>query len=135
MPISQKQAEDHARAYTEAWCAHDSAAVALLYSIDSAGITINEGEPWVGREGVAEMARGFLATFPDLVLRMDYFHCSGTHAVYHWTLEGHNTGPGGSGNHVKTPGWEYWRYSDDRLVAESLGHGDAGDYSRQINGD
>ncbi|MGB5329859.1 MAG: nuclear transport factor 2 family protein [Gammaproteobacteria bacterium] len=134
MTISRREASQHATAYTNAWCEHDAEAVALLYSNDSAGIIINDGEPWVGRAGVAEMARGFMAAFPDMVLFMDYFHSSGTHAVYHWTLEGHNTGAGGTGNFVRTPGWEYWRYSDDGLVAASLGHFDAEDYARQING-
>jgi len=134
MPISHQQASQHAAAYTKAWCVHDAEAVASLYASDSAGIIINDGEPWVGQAGVAEMARGFIAAFPDMVLYMDYFHPSGTHAVYHWTLEGHNTGAAGTGNFVRIPGWEYWRYSDDGLVAASLGHFDAEDYARQING-
>ena len=80
------------------------------------------------------MARGFIATFPDMVLYMDYFHSSGRYAVYHWTLEGHNTGADGTGRFVRIPGWEYWRYSDDGLVAASLGHYDSADYERQLNG-
>lgn len=134
MSISHQQAVEHAIAYTRAWCEHDAEAVASHYSSDSEGITINDGEPWVGRAGVAEMARGFIAAFPDMVLYMDYFHSSGTHGVYHWTLEGHNTGDDGTGNFVRIPWWEYWRYSDDGLVAASLGHFDAEDYARQLNG-
>ena len=134
MSLSYQQAVEHAIAYTRAWCEHDAEAVASHYSSDSEGITINDGEPWVGRAGVAEMARGFIAAFPDMVLYMDYFHSSGTYAVYHWTLEGHNTGADGTGRFVRTPGWEYWRYSDDGLVAASLGHYDAADYTRQLNG-
>ena len=104
MPISHQQASQHAVAYTKAWCEHDTEAVASMYSSDSAGIIINDGEPWVGRAGVAEMARGFIATFPDMILYMDSFHSSGTHSVYHWTLEGHNTGAGGTGNFVRIRG-------------------------------
>lgn len=134
MSISHQQAVEHAIAYTRAWCEHDAEAVASYYSSDSEGITINDGEPWVGRAGVAEMARGFIAAFPDMVLYMDYFHTSCTYAVYHWTLEVHNTGADGTGRFVRIPGWEYWRYSDDGLVAASLGHYDAADYARQLNG-
>ena len=134
MSISYPQAKQHASVYTKAWCDHDAEAVASLYSSDSAGIIINDGEPWVGRAGVAEMARGFIAAFPDMALYMDYFHSSGTHAAYHWTLEGHNNGADGTGKFVRIRGWEYWRYSDDGLVAASLGHFDAEDYARQING-
>ena len=57
-----------------------------------------------------------------------------THAIFRWTLEGHNTGPEGSGNYVKLKGWEYWRYDNDGLIAESLGHFDNADFERQING-
>jgi len=133
MPISHQQASQHAAAYTKAWCEHDPEAVASMYSSDTAGIIINDGEPWVGRAGVEEMARGFISAFPDMLLYMDYLHSAGTHAVFHWTLEGHNTGAGGAGNFVRIPGWEYWRYSDEGLVAASLGHFDAEDYARQIN--
>ena len=60
--------------------------------------------------------------FPDIIVHMDDIRSSGTHAVYRWTLEGHNTGPEGTGNYVKIRGWEYWRYTEDGLIAESFGH-------------
>ena len=49
MSISHQQAVEHAVAYTKAWCEHNAEAVASLYSGDSEGIIINDGEPWVGR--------------------------------------------------------------------------------------
>ncbi len=80
------------------------------------------------------MAKAFYDEFPDLVVRMDDIRTSGTHAVYRWTLEGTHSGAGGTGNRVEVSGWEYWRYSDDGLVAESAGHFDAEDYQRQVEG-
>ena len=80
------------------------------------------------------MARGFMEAFPDIVVHMDDFRSSGTHAVYFWTLEGRNTGPEGAGNYVKASGWEYWRYTDSGLVAESLGRFDSEEYERQVMG-
>ena len=80
------------------------------------------------------MARGFMDSFPDIVVHMDDLRSSGTHAVYRWTLEGHNTGPDGTGNYVRVSGWEYWRYDGDGLVTESYGHFDADDYDRQLAG-
>ena len=32
---------------------------------------------------------------------MDDIRSSGTHAVYRWTLEGHNTGPEGTGSYAQ----------------------------------
>ena len=99
---------------------------------ESGRITINAGEPSEGRQAIAEMARGFFEAFPDLVVKMDAVRTSGTHAVYLWTLEGTNTGPGGTGNRVEVSGWEYWRLSSDGLVAESQGHFDAASYEQQL---
>ena len=133
MPVSQVSAEERAIAYTEAWNSHVPDAVASFYAEDGR-ITINDGEPSNRREQVAAMARGFIEAFPDIIIHMDDIRCSGTHAVYRWTLEGHNTGPEGTGNYVKVSGWEYWRYTEDGLIAESLGHFDAEEYEKQVNG-
>ena len=133
MPMSQREAEEFGKRYTEAWCSGDPDRVASFYAPEGR-ISINGGEPSVGRAGVAEMARGFFTGFPDLVVRMDMIRSSGTHCVFLWTLEGTNTGPEGTGNRVVASGWEYWRMSDDGLVAESKGHYDAADFERQVAG-
>ncbi len=134
MNISQADAEVRARGYTAAWCSQNPDAVAAFFAEDGR-ITVNDGEPCVGRAAIAEMARGFMRAFPDLVLRMDDIRSTGSHAVYRWTLEGHNTGPDGGGRHVQISGFEYWRYDAAGLVAESCGHFDVGDYERQLNGE
>lgn len=133
MPMSQAAAEEFGRKYTEAWCARDANAVASFYAADGR-IVINDGEASVGRAAVAEMATGFFDSFPDLIVRMDDIRTSGTHCVYRWTLEGTNSGAGGTGRRVEISGWEYWRMNDDGLVAESRGHFDAADYERQLAG-
>ena len=133
MPISQSDAEALGRRYTEAWCSHDPDAVASFYATDGQ-IVINDGEPSRGRSEVAEMARGFYEGFPDLVVRMDGIRTSGNYCIYLWTLEGTNSGPGGTGKRVELSGWEYWRLSDDGLVADSKGHFDAEDFERQLAG-
>ena len=133
MPISQSDAEALGRRYTEAWCSHDPDAVASFYATDGQ-IVINDGEPSRGRSEVAEMARGFYEGFPDLVVRMDGIRTSGNYCIYLWTLEGTNSGPGGTGKRVELSGWEYWRLSDDGVVADSKGHFDAEDFERQLAG-
>ena len=129
MRMTQEMAAD----YTKAWCSHDPNAVASFYA-ENGRIVINAGEPSQGREAIAAMAQAFYAEFPDLIVRMDDVRSSGTHAVFRWTLEGTNSGPGGTGNRVVISGWEYWRYSDDGLVADSAGHFDADEYQRQLEG-
>ena len=133
MKMTQHAAEKFAADYTMAWCSHDAAAVASFYAEDG-HIVINGGEPSEGREQIAAMAQSFYDQFPDLVLRMDDVRSSGTHAVYRWTLEGTNSGPGGTGERIIVSGWEYWRFSDSGSIAESFGHFDADDYERQLEG-
>lgn len=73
-----------------------------------------------------------MEAFPDLVVTMDGVSGEGAHAVYRWTLDGHNTGPGGTGRRVKISGYEEWTLGEDGLIGASLGHFDARSYEAQI---
>ena len=114
--------------------------VASFFSPDGS-LTINDGEPAVGRAAIAEAARSFMTAFPDMRVVMDELcesHPSkigqgGARKVeFHWTLTGTNTGPGGNGRSVRISGFEEWLLGDDGLISASLGHFDAADYARQI---
>jgi hypothetical protein len=131
--VSHEVAEKRAIAYAAAWCSHVPEDVASFFAAKGQ-IIINDGDPSVGTSGITSLAQGFIGAFPDIIVHMDDFRSSGTHAIFNWTLEGHNTGPEGTGNYVKVRGWEYWRYDIDGLIAESLGHFDNADFERQING-
>jgi len=72
--------------------------------------------------------------FPDMKVIMDELVVEGDRAVYHWTLIGTNTGPGGSGKRVHISGFEEWRIGGDGLIAESRGHFDSAEYQRQLEG-
>lgn len=119
-----------ARDYAIAWSSGDPNAVASFFAPDGQ-ITINRGEPIVGRAAVADMARGFYADFPDLEVRCDMLRWAGSHAIFVWTLEGHHSE---TGNHVVTRGWEEWELTEDNEVQSSLFWFDADDYQRQIDG-
>jgi len=119
--------------YTAAWRSQDPARVATFFA-PNGSLTINAGASSVGREAIAAAARGFMTAFPDLVVRMDSVRAVGSGAVYHWTLTGTNTGPGGSGRPVRISGYEEWTFGADGLVATSLGHYDEAVYQRQLAG-
>jgi len=127
----ESQLRDFASRYTAAWCSQDPAAVARFFSPD-ASLTINGGAPAVGREAIAGAAREFMRDFPDLRITMDRLVPQGERIEFHWTLDGHNTGPGGSGHHVRISGFEAWKIGQDGFIAESRGHFDAHEYQRQI---
>jgi nuclear transport factor 2 (NTF2) superfamily protein len=122
---------DFATCYTAAWCSQDPARVAAFFSAD-ASLTVNNGTPAVGRGEISELARSFMTTFPDLRIVMDDLSVHEECAVYHWTLIGTNTGPGGRGQRVQISGFEKWRMGTDGLIAASEGHFDSAEYQRQL---
>lgn len=124
---------DFATRYTAAWCSRDPDRVAAFFAPDGT-LAINGDAPFVGRAAVAGSARSFMTAFPDLRVRFDDLLEQDGRVIYRWTLEGTNTGPGGTGRRVRISGFESWRLGEDGLVAESLGHFDAAEYRRQVEG-
>jgi len=128
--ISATDMAARAAAYSKAWSSNDAGGVASFYATDGV-ISINGGEPLVGRAAIAEMAAGFYAEFPDLIVHLDEFRCAGENALFIWTLEGTHSE---TGNHVKVPGWEEWQLTEAGEVAVSRGRFDAAEYDRQVQG-
>jgi steroid delta-isomerase-like uncharacterized protein len=125
------QLRNLAERYTAAWCSQNAASVAAFYSADGS-LTINDGPPSVGRAAITEAAQGFMTSFPDLRVVMDDLTINNERPIYHWTLHGTNTGPGGTGKRVRISGVEHWRIAADGLIAESKGHFDSAEYQRQL---
>ena len=122
-----------AQRYTAAWCSQNAAAVAAFF-VSGGSLTINDGVPAVGRTAITAAAQEFMTAFPDLKVMMNNASVEDGGSIYRWTLEGHNTGPGGSGAFVRISGYEEWTIGDDGLILESQGHFDAADYQRQLRG-
>jgi predicted ester cyclase len=81
---------------------------------------------------IADVARGFMRDFPDMVVKFDRLRNTPTGTEFHWTFTGTNTGPGGTGKKVRISGYELWKIDNEGLIAESKGHFDAADYERQL---
>ena len=92
MPMDAAQLEEFRNRYTAAWCSQDAASVAVFFAEDRS-LTINDGEPSVGRAAITEVVQGFLTAFPDMVVTMGGVSLRRNPAVYGWTLTGTNTGP------------------------------------------
>ena len=133
MRLDSVELRKFAARYTAAWSRRDAASVAAFFS-SGGSLTINGGVPQVGRTAITEVAQSFMTAFPDMRLIMDELRGQADGADYHWTLIGTNTGPGGSGHRVRISGFESWRIGEDGLIARSLGHFDAADYQRQLEG-
>ena len=130
MSFTNESLAEFATKYTEAWNSKIPENVAACHVADSR-ITINRGEPSVGRKGLTAMAAGFHADVPDLVLKHDGVRSAGSHVVYLWTFTGHHAE---TGNPLNISGWEEWELNDDMKITSSLGWFDADDYQRQVEG-
>jgi hypothetical protein len=129
--MNSAQLKSFGARYTAAWCSQHAASVAAFFS-EAGSLQINNGAPSVGRTAITAAAQGFMTAFPDMIVTMDGVDLQGDRAVYRWTLTGTNTGPGGSGKAVRIGGYEEWRFGADGLIAESRGHFDEADYTRQL---
>ena len=127
MALDHEQVRQMAEAYTAAWNSGSPEAVAAFYAQDGQ-IVINRGKPWVGRQGIADMAAGFFADVPDLRLVCDTVRCAGNHVAYFWTFAGTHSGTKKS---LRVVGWEEWDLDENLKVTASRGWYDADDYARQ----
>jgi uncharacterized protein (TIGR02246 family) len=131
-PMDASKLRGFATKYTAAWCSQNPKRVASFFA-ENGSLKINEGNPSIGRTAITAAAQGFMTAFPDMVVTMETLSLDGDHAVYHWTLIGTNTGPGGTGRAVRISGYEEWTIGADGLITESLGHFDEAEYHRQLN--
>ena len=119
--------------YTDAWNSKVPEKMASFYAEDGI-LTVNNGNPSIGREQLAKTAQSYMEAFPDLELTMDSLTKKNGKYRYYWTFKGTNSGPNGTGNKVNFSGFEEWTMNDQGLVQESIGTYDAEEYERQLNG-
>lgn len=123
--------DDFGKRYATAWCSQNPESVAAFF-VEHGSLSVNDGAPAVGRAAIAEVARGFMTAFPDMIVSMDRLTQQPYGVEFHWTLSGTNSGPGGAGKRVRVSGHEEWRMDSSGLVADSKGHVDAAEYARQV---
>lgn len=119
--------------YTAAWNSKNPEEMASFYAEDGI-LTVNSGNPAVGRRELAETAQSYMEAFPDIHLTMDSLIVEHGTYRYYWTFVGTNTGPGGTGNKVDFSGFEEWTMNAQGLVQKSIGTYDAEDYQKQLDG-
>lgn len=129
--MDPSELNEFSKRYAQAWCSQEPPSVAAFFS-EGGSLSVNDGAPAVGREAIAGVAHGFMEAFPDMTVAMDDVVPQSSGAVFHWTLTGTNTGPGGTGKRVRFSGYELWQIGAAGLIAESKGHFDAAEYERQL---
>jgi uncharacterized protein (TIGR02246 family) len=129
--VTAEKLTELAKRYAEAWCSHHPAKVAAFFA-ENGSLRVNDGPPAMGRAAIAEIARGFMRDLPNMIVTFDKLGQRGDATAFHWTLDGTNSGPSGTGNRVCISGYELWKIDSNGLIAESKGHFDAAEYERQL---
>jgi hypothetical protein len=89
-------------------------------------IAVNGGDP----AGIAEVAAGFIAAFPDIEVFLDELVVRDDGVVeYRWTFTGTSAETGAT---VRIPGFEEWTIGPAGRIASSRGHYDESEYERQL---
>jgi predicted ester cyclase len=122
---------EFANRYAKAWCSQDPNSVAEFYA-EGGSLSVNDAPPAIGRQAIADEARGFMDAFPDMEVTMDDLVGAPDGTVFHWTLTGTNTGQDGGGMRVRISGYEVWQLDSDGLIRESKGHFDSAEYEHQL---
>ena len=120
------------RAFHEKYKELNPERVAACFAEDGS-LRVNDGPDAVGRKAIADVARGFMTGFPDLVVTKDKVVPESKATAFHWTLTGTNTGPGGTGKRVRISGRELWQFDKSGLISRSQGLFDGKEYERQVN--
>jgi hypothetical protein len=128
-PRYMTELKEFAQRYAKAWCSQNSESVAAFFA-ENGSLSVNDGSSAVGRVAIAEIARGFMRDFPDMVVTMDDISRDLDGTKFHWTLTGTNTGPRGTGKRVRISGYELWQLDNNGLIERSKGHFDSAEYQR-----
>lgn len=129
--MNQTELNECANRYAKAWSSQAPESVAAFYS-EGGSLSVNDEAPAAGREGIIEIARGFMKAFPNMEVRMNDVVSQSQGIVFSWTLTGTNTGPGGTGQQVRISGCELWQLGTDGRIVESKGRYDVAEYERQL---
>lgn len=120
-----------ARNYAQVWGSNRPEFVAMFFA-ENGSLQVNDGEPAIGRNAITNVAKGFMDTFPDMIVSMDSLVPKSDKTRFYWTLTGTNNVANGTGNKVKISGFEEWILNENGLIKESKGYFDEKEYKEQL---
>jgi hypothetical protein len=120
-----------AEGYAQVWGSNRPEFVAMFFA-ENGSLQVNDGEPAIGSNAITNVAKGFMDTFPDMIVSMDSLVTKSDKTRFYWTLTGTNNGTNGTGNKVKISGFEEWTLNENGLIKESKGYFDEKEYKGQL---
>ena len=128
-PIELK---DYAVQYANAWSSNDPDRVLALHA-ESSRLSVNDGDPAIGKPAIRKVVKAFMEAFPDLYIRVNEVVVEERGIVFYCNAIATNSGPGGTGNKIDIEINEIWTFDETGKLIEVKAYDDPEDFERQLN--
>ena len=121
-----------AKKYGQAWSSNDPSKVLALHS-ESSRLSVNDGEPAIGKPEIRKVVEAFIEGFPDLYIQVNDIVIEERGIVFYCNAIATNSGPGGTGNKINIEIHEIWTFDESGKFTEVRAYDDPEDFERQLN--
>ena len=121
-----------AKRYAEAWSSNDPGNVLALHS-ESSRLSVNDGEPAIGKSEIQKVVEAFMEGFPDLYIQVNDVVIEKRGIVFYCNAIATNSAPGGTGNKIDIEIHEIWTFDENGKFTELSAYDDPEEFERQLN--
>jgi hypothetical protein len=130
--MSPSELKEFAKKYGQAWSSNDPSQVLALHS-ESSRLSVNDGEPEIGKPEIRKVVEAFMEGFPDLYIQVNDAAIEERGIVFYCNAIATNSGPGGTGNKINIEIHEIWTFDESGKFTEVRAYDDPEDFERQLN--
>ena len=130
--MSPSELKEFAKKYGEAWSSNDPNQVLALHS-ESSRLSVNDGDPAIGKSEIRQVVEAFMEGFPDLYIQVNDVVIEERGIVFYCNAIATNSGPGGTGNKINIEIHEIWTFDENGKFTEVRAYDDPEDFERQLN--
>ena len=130
--MSPSELREFAKEYAEAWSSNDPRHVLTLHS-ESSRLSVNDGEPAIGKSEILKIVERFIEGFPDLYIQLNDVVIEERGIVFYCNALATNLGPGGTRNKINIEIHEIWTLDESGKFTEVRAYDDPEDFERQLN--
>ena len=130
--MGPSELKEFAKKYGDAWSSNDPGKVLALHS-DSSRLSVNDGEPAIGKPAIQKVVEAFMEGFPDLHIQVNGVELEERGIAFYCNAIATNSGPGGTGNKINIEIHEIWTFDESGKFTEVRAYDDPEEFERQLN--
>lgn len=120
-----------AEEYAAAWSSKNSANVLALHS-ENSRLSVNDGEPAIGKDAIRKVIVDFMQGYPDLHIQVNDVVEERTGTVFYCNVFATNSGPGGTGEKINMEVQEFWRFDDNGKFIQIKAYDNPEKFNRRL---